>query len=148
MTLPENTALEACNAFFGDGGWAQLQADTTVGENSKAREKTDSNILVMILFLFWMDSHESESQLPSLIVLLHKTLTSVGEGKFTDSDFNPHHPLNLSNSPPFFKNLPRCPSISPASWGSRTGLRAVKTKLCSPQISTRLARVRGQGDKF
>ena len=30
--------------------------------------------------------------------------------------------LNLANSPPFFKILPRCPSISPASWGDRTGL--------------------------
>ena len=91
MTLPENTALEACNAFFGGGGGAQLQADATVGENSKAREKTDSNILVMILFLFWMDSHKSESQLSPLIVLLHKTLTSAGEGKFTVSDFNSRH---------------------------------------------------------
>ena len=40
----------------------------------------------------------------------------------TDSDFNPYQPLNVANSPPFFKILPRCPSISPASWGDRTGL--------------------------
>ena len=40
----------------------------------------------------------------------------------TDSDFNPHHPLTLSPKPPFFKILPRCPSISPASRASRRGL--------------------------
>ena len=28
----------------------------------------------------------------------------------TDSDFNPCQPLNLANSPPFLKILPRCPS--------------------------------------
>ena len=35
----------------------------------------------------------------------------------TDSDFNPCQPLNLANSPPFLKILPRCPSTSPASRG-------------------------------
>ena len=40
----------------------------------------------------------------------------------TDSDFNPYHPLNLANSPAFFKILPRCPTISPVTWGGRTGL--------------------------
>ena len=35
----------------------------------------------------------------------------------TDSDFNSYCPSNLSNSPPFFRILPRCPPISLVSWG-------------------------------
>ena len=47
---------------------------------------------------------------------------NIGFDNLTDSDFNPYQPLNLANGPPFSRILPRCPSISPASWGDRTGL--------------------------
>ena len=43
-------------------------------------------------------------------------------GILADSDFSPHHPWTLAQSPPFFKILPRCPSNSPAPWGDRTDL--------------------------
>ena len=46
----------------------------------------------------------------------------ITEVRYTDSDFNPLQPLNLAKSFPFYKILPRCPTISPASWGDRTGL--------------------------
>ena len=57
----------------------------------------------------------------SLLRELRLLLPLLGQ-QLTDSDFNPCQPLNLANSPPFLKILPRCPSISPASWGDRTGL--------------------------
>ena len=33
------------------------------------------------------------------------------ESPDTDSDLNPYHTLNPANSPPFFKILPRCPTV-------------------------------------
>ena len=75
---------------------------------------------------------------------------------WTDSDFNPYFPLNLANSPTFFKILPRCPSNSSASWGGQTGLRYDPSRWLARERSRHICRTRdhanwtgfGQSESF
>jgi len=71
---------------------------------------------------------------------------SPGSRGHADSDFNPHHPLTQAQGPPFYKILLRCPSISPASRGDRTGLCYDPGRWLARECSGHVCRTRGHAN--